>query len=127
MGSETKFFWETVDQDGAGISGLEKLSDTLLTSAGLENCNPVHSPGVRSETSVLDEEPLLGPPEHKHYRTIVGNLMFLVAERPDIEFCVKECAGGVGNPSRAKRICRYLMGTREWTLKLELWKDVDGC
>ena len=26
---------------------------------------------------------------------------------------------------RAKRICRYLMGTRDGTLKLESWKDVD--
>ena len=26
---------------------------------------------------------------------------------------------------RAKRICRYLMGTRESTLKLETWKVVD--
>ena len=26
---------------------------------------------------------------------------------------------------RAKRICRYLLGTRDWTLKLEPWKDDD--
>ena len=26
---------------------------------------------------------------------------------------------------RAKRICRYLTGTRDWTLKLEPWKNVD--
>ena len=26
---------------------------------------------------------------------------------------------------RARRICRYLTGTRDWTLKLEPWKDVD--
>ena len=56
--------------------------------------------------------------------------MFVAAERPDIEFCVEECAREVQSPSargmqRAKRICRYLMGTRDWTLKLEPWKDVD--
>ena len=90
----------------------------------------MHSPGVRSETRVPDEKPLLGPAEHKQYRTIVGKLMFLAAERPDSQFCVKECATRVGNPSardmqRAKRICRYRMGTRDRTLKLEPWKDVD--
>ena len=26
---------------------------------------------------------------------------------------------------KAMSICRYLMGTRDWTLKLEPWKDVD--
>ena len=56
--------------------------------------------------------------------------MFIAAERPDIQVCVKECAKGVQSPSardmhRAKRICRYLMGTRDWTLKLEPWKVVD--
>ena len=54
-------------------------------------------------------------------------LILLAGERPDIQFCVKE---GVENTSarhmqRAKRICRYLMGTRDWTLTPELWKDVD--
>ena len=70
------------------------------------------------------------PAEHSLYRTMVGKLMFIAAERPDFQFCVKECARGVQSPSardmqRAKRICRYLMGTRDWTLKLEPWKDVD--
>ena len=59
-----------------------------------------------------------------------GIRMFLAGERPDIQFCVKECSRGVGNSSardmqRAKRICRYLMGTRDWTLTLERWGDVD--
>ena len=91
----------------------------------------MHSPGVRSESRVLDEKPLLGPAEHSVYRTIVGKLMVMAAERPDIQFCVKECARGVQSPpardmQRAKRICRCLMGTRDWTLKLEPWKDVDS-
>ena len=56
--------------------------------------------------------------------------MILATERPDIQFYVKECARGVPNPSardmqRAERICSFLMGTGDWTLKLEPWKDVD--
>ena len=74
-----------------------------------------------------EEEQLLGPAEHKQCRTIVERLMPLAGERPDIEFCVKECARGVESPSagdmqRAKRTCRHLMGTRYWKLKLEPWK-----
>ena len=91
----------------------------------------MHSPGVRSESRVPDEKPLLGPAEHSLYRTIVGKLMFIAAARPDIQFCVLECARGVQSPSardmqRAKRICRYLMGTRDWTVMLEPLKDVDS-
>ena len=79
---------------------------------------------------VPNEEPKLNPAEHKQHRTIVGKLMFLANERSDIQYCVKECARGVQNLSardmhRAKRICRYLMGTRDWTMSLEPWKDVD--
>ena len=80
---------------------------------------------------VPEEEPLLGVAEHKQYRTIVGKLMFLTGERPDIQFCVKECARESGEALRletcevSKRICRYLMCTRERTLKLEPWNDVD--
>ena len=107
-----------------------KLFDSLMTSAGLQNCAAVYSPGVRSEMRVPNGEPKLSPAEHKQYRTIVGKLMFLASERPDIQYGVKECAPGVQNPSapdmqRAKRIWRYLMGTRDWTMKLEPWKDVD--
>ena len=132
LGSETKFLGRMLIKTERGflVKPLAKLFDSLLSCAGLENCNPVHSPGVRSESRVPDEKPLLGPAEHSLYRTIVGKLMFIAAERPDIQFCVKECARGVQSPSardmqRAKRICRYLMGTRDWTLKLEPWKDVD--
>ena len=94
------------------------------------SCARVQTPGVRSESRVPNEEPKLGPAEHKQYRTIVGKLMFLANERPDIPYCVKDCARGVQSPSardmqRAKRICRYLMGTREWTLKLEPDREID--
>ena len=97
---------EIVDQDGAGfqVKPLAKFFDSLLSSAGLEKCNPVHSLGLRSKTRALDKKLLLGLAEHKQCRAMVGKLMFLAAERPDIQFCVKECARGVGNPSA--RTCR---------------------
>ena len=98
------------------VKPLEKLSHSLLASGCPGSCAPAHTPGVRSEMRVLEEEPLLGPAEHNPYRTIVGELMFLARERPDIQFFVKECARGVGDNSardmqRATRVCRYHMGT----------------
>ena len=124
LGSETKFLGRLLIKTDRGflVKPLAKLFDSVLSCAGLENCNAVHSPGVRSESRVPDEKPLLGPAEHSLYRTIVGKLMFIAAERPDIQFFVKQCARGVQSPSardmqKAKRICRYLTSTRDWTLK----------
>ena len=46
---------ETVIKTERGflVKPLAKLFDSLLSSAGLENCNPVHCPGVRSESSLV--------------------------------------------------------------------------
>ena len=132
LGSETKFLGRMLikTETGLVVKPLAKLFDSLLSCAGFENCNSVHSLGERSESEILDEKPLLGNAEHSLYRTIVGKLMFIAAERPDIQYCgVKECARGVQSPSardmqRAKRICRYLMGTRDWKLKPEPCRHV---
>ena len=132
LGPEAKFpgklFIKT--ERGFQVKPLAKLFDSLLSSAGMGSCAHVQTPGVRSESRVPNEEPKLGPAEHKQYRTIVGQLMFLAYERPDIQYCVKECARGVQSPSaramqRAKRNCRYLKGTRDWTLKLEPDREID--
>ena len=132
VGSETKFLGRLLikTERGFQVKPLAKLFDSLLSSVGMGNFAPVQTPGVRSESRVPEEEPKLSPAEHKQYRTIVGKMMFLANERPDIQFCVKECARGVQSPSvrdmqRAKRICRYLMGTRDWTLSLEPDREID--
>ena len=64
LGSETKFLGRLLTKTERGflVKPLAKLFDSLLSCAGLENCNPVHSPGVRSESRVPDEKPLLGVP-----------------------------------------------------------------
>ena len=57
LGSETKFLGRLLIKTERGflVKPLAKLFDSLLSCAGLENCNPVHSPGVRSESRVPDE------------------------------------------------------------------------
>ena len=122
VGSETKFLGKLIKTErGFQVKPLAKLFHSLLSRAWEA---ALMCKGVGSESRVPNEEPKLGPAEHKRHRTIVGKLMFLTNERPDIQHCVKECARGVQSPSardvqRAKRICRCLMGTRDWTLKLE--------
>ena len=95
------------------------------------SCAPVHTPGVRSESQSSEmRNQSLVLLNTSQYRTVVGKLMFLADDRPDIQYCVKERARGVQSPSardmqRAKRLRRYLMGTRDWTLKLEPDREVD--
>ena len=101
LGSETKFLGKLLikTERGFQVKPLAKLFDSLLSNAGMRSCAQVQTPGVRSVSGVPNEEPKLGPAEHKQYRTIVGKLMFLANERPDIQYCVKECARGVQSPS----------------------------
>ena len=63
LGSETRCLGRLLIKTERGflVKPLAKLFDSLLSCAGLENCNPVYSPGVRSESRILDEKPLLGP------------------------------------------------------------------
>ena len=66
LGSEMKFLGRLLIKTERGflVKPLAKLFDSLLSCAGLENSNPVHSP----------------PAERKQYRMIVGKLMFIAAE-----------------------------------------------
>ena len=87
---------------------------------------PVHSLGVRSESRFPDEKPLLGPAEQSLYRTIVGKLMFIVAERPDIQYCVKECARGVQSPGHAEGKAHLQMSHGHSRLDIEAG-TLEGC
>ena len=62
---------------------------------------------------------------HRVHRIIVGKCMWVMGERPDIAFTVKELARCVSGPTeqdwnRCKRLLRYLKGTME----AELWLGV---
>ncbi|XP_070029713.1 secreted RxLR effector protein 161-like [Nicotiana sylvestris] len=60
-----------------------------------------------------------GSPVHQTmYRGIIGSLLYLIANRPDIVFSVGLCARFQSNPKEshlkaAKRILRYLKGTQD--------------
>ena len=84
LGSETKFLGKLLikTERGFQVKPLAKLFDSLLSSVGMGICAPVHTPGVRSESRVPNEEPKLGLAEHKQYRIIVGKVIFLASERP---------------------------------------------
>nr|GEY35916.1 hypothetical protein [Tanacetum cinerariifolium] len=64
--------------------------------AKIFSCDPVDTPIV--EKSKLDEDPQGKAIDPTHYRGMVGTLMYLTANRPDLIFVVCMCARGLWYP-----------------------------
>ncbi|GJU18084.1 hypothetical protein Tco_1146050 [Tanacetum coccineum] len=80
----------------------------------MESCDPVNTPMV--EKSKLDEDTQRKAVDPTHYRGMVGTLMYLTANRPDLTFVVCMCARYQAKPTEKhlhaiKRISKYLRGT----------------
>ena len=92
----------------------------MLKKFQLEDCKPVFTPmTVGCKLSKEDESKDVDP---KHYRSMIGSLLYVTASRPD----VKQVVGMVARFQAAtkeihvqavKRIFRYLKGT----IDIRLW------
>ncbi|GJR99972.1 retrovirus-related pol polyprotein from transposon TNT 1-94 [Tanacetum coccineum] len=85
-----------------------------LKKYGMESSDPVDNPMV--EKSKLDEDTQGKAVDPTHYHGIVGTLMYLTANRPDLTFVVCMCAQYQAKPTEKhlhaiKRIFKYLRGT----------------
>ncbi|GJU25112.1 retrovirus-related pol polyprotein from transposon TNT 1-94 [Tanacetum coccineum] len=85
-----------------------------LKKYGMESSDPVDTPMV--EKSKLDEDTQGKVVDPTHYRGMVGTLMYLTANRPDLTFVVCMCARYQAKPTEkhlhaVKRIFKYLRGT----------------
>ena len=95
------------------------LIDNILTDVGLvgTRVNTVSTPADQVLQPSPDASPY--PPKAPNYRSIIGKLNFLAqSTRPDIAYAVHCCARfmSCANSTHyvaAKRICRYLYGTRD--------------
>ena len=80
------------------------------------------STGSRPETDVLE---LLSKEEHTLYRTVVGKLLYIATERPDMQYAVKERSRSLSAPTQEdlkelKKLARYLAGTMDTVLQLNV-------
>ena len=92
--------------------------DTLLESLRLKGANAVSTPGVKEKKFEADEDTPLEAASTTAYRSATMRLAYLVADRPDIAYAVKEAARQMKEPThgdmrRVKRIVRYLVGVPE--------------
>ena len=90
--------------------------DRMLDSYGMTKSKPAQTPGGGSLRKLLDNE-LLDSKEHKLYRRLVGQLLWLAALRVDIMYAVKELSRGLVAPTevhkiKLKTLLRYLSGTK---------------
>ncbi|GJR97784.1 hypothetical protein Tco_0269958 [Tanacetum coccineum] len=91
----------------------------------MESSDPMDTPIV--EKSKLDEDTQGKAVDPTHYRGMVGTLMYLTANRPDLTFVVCMCAWYQAKPTEnhlhiVKRIFKYLRGT----INRGLWYPKDS-
>ncbi|GJV59969.1 hypothetical protein Tco_1466069 [Tanacetum coccineum] len=85
----------------------------------MDSCDPVDTPMV--DRLKLDEDPLRIPVDQTRFRSMVGCLMYLTANRPDLVFAVCMCARYQASPTKKhlealKRVFQNLRGTINWGL-----------
>ncbi|KAK2980779.1 hypothetical protein RJ640_009564 [Escallonia rubra] len=107
------------DEHGVFIS-QKKYALSVLKKFGMHACNPVAIPLVLSEK--LKKEDGGRKVDATLYRSLVGNLMYLTATRPDLMFAASLLSRFMQSPSHfhlggAKRVLKYIKGTFDYGIK----------
>ncbi|RVW83943.1 Retrovirus-related Pol polyprotein from transposon RE1 [Vitis vinifera] len=107
------------EEDGVFIC-QKRYVEHILKKFGMASCNPVSTPLVVNEK--LRKENGGKMVDETHFRSLVGNLLYLTATRPDIMFAASLLSRFMHYPSHlhlgaAKRVLRYLQGTVELGIK----------
>nr|GEW77668.1 retrovirus-related Pol polyprotein from transposon TNT 1-94 [Tanacetum cinerariifolium] len=135
------FLGPQISQSPRGIFiNQSKYALESLMKYGFESCDPVDTPMV--EKSKLDEDKKGKVIDPSHYHGMIGTLLYLTANRHDLQFAICMCTRYQAQPNEkhlhaVKRIFRYLRGTVNrglWYLKdssiaLTTFVDADhvGC
>ncbi len=88
----------------------------------MDEANPASTPMATSAVLCSEDDHLLCEDEHSLYRSMVSSLMYAATcTRPDISFAVGELGRYSHKPTKAhmraaKRVLRYLKGTRDLQL-----------
>jgi len=114
IGVESEKFNVSIDQS--------EYIDQLLVKFDMVSSHAVGTP-MTGRLSSLEKGDDLSNEDKSSYRVIVGSLLYLSCwTRPDIAFAVSELSRFVSDPGQvhmqaAKRVLRYLAGTRDLGLK----------
>ena len=101
----------------------------IIEAAGVEDQQPVVSPGI-SESSKDEGESLayVGAERRHTYRKVVGKAQFILPRRPDVMFALKELGRRLQEPREKdwramQRLARYLKGTANFALHLHVGEE----
>lgn len=107
------------DDDGIFIS-QKKYAEDVLKKFGMEECNAVRNPMVPGNRMTKEGDG--SSVDSTSFKQLVGSLRYLTATRPDLIYSVNLVSRYMENPSEqhlsaAKRILRYVQGTREFGIQ----------
>ena len=110
-------------EDSIEVSMPTSYVDKILEEYDLLQCKPSPVPGNESLRKKIEAEEPLSAVEHRKYRRIVGQLLWLSSIRPDIQYAVKELSRGLTSPTedhqaKVKMLLRYLAGSKACVLTL---------
>jgi hypothetical protein len=122
LGETREFLRMNIRRDGRRlhIDQCEYL-EKVLERCGMINAKPARTPlpqGYQPEKSTAPVNMEL----RTRFQTVIGSLLYLMlGTRPDIAYAVTQMARMSANPTKehldkALYICRYLIGTREYSL-----------
>jgi hypothetical protein len=115
----------TRTETGFTIRLNQDLIDSVVTLMGVKNGKVVKIPGSHGGRPEKDHDHPLGPEDHSLYRTVVGKLLYIAHERPDMQYAVKEASRHLSSPTEEdmkelKKLARYLAGTMDVVLVLDV-------
>ena len=116
----------TVTPEGLWIAPSENHLKKLLELCGLDYKSKTRDTPLTKEVISAEPTEELDAGEHRRFRAIVGILMYMSTDRPDIQYATNELAMCMATPTEramegAKHVVRYLLGTRD--LKLFFPRD----
>ncbi|GJU03223.1 retrovirus-related pol polyprotein from transposon TNT 1-94 [Tanacetum coccineum] len=98
MGQMTFFLGLQISQSPRGIIiNQSNYALEIIKKYGMPSSDPVDTPMV--DKSKLDKDLHEKPVDHTHYRGMIGSLMYLTSNRPDLVFAVCMCARYQAKPT----------------------------
>ena len=114
------------DRRGFTVKRTAKYVDECLDIVQLQNAKAVMTPLTeRKSLNLHDETTTCDQVQHSLFRSVVGKLQYIPGVRQDLMFATKCLSYKLGSPTladltRAKKVLRYLKGTRELNLYLTI-------
>ena len=119
LGTDTK-----KTKEGYEMSNKKELLDYIFQDLGFKEATRTLSLPCIKEPATTDAADLEPYEDPTFFRSFDGQLLYLGQFRPDMQYGIKEAARHftaptVGSFNAAVRLSRYLLGTRDYVMKLE--------